>query len=194
MKAAIYARVSTRDKDQNPETQLLRLRKLADELGYEQQVFVDHASGKDLNRPAWQEMMRGVRRGRFKAVLVLRIDRAFRSVVDGALTLQEFDALGVRFIPCHERHFDTGTPIGKAAVQMAMVWAELERETIRLRVKDGLSRAVQEGKRLGRPRRRLGRERAVQAVDTHGGIPAAAAALRVSESTLRRRLSKTQVN
>ena len=76
---------------------------------------------------------------------------------------------------------------------MSMVWAELERETIRSRVKDGLSRAVHEGKRLGRPRRRLGRERAIQAVQEHGGITAAAAALGVSESTLRRRLSKTQV-
>jgi DNA invertase Pin-like site-specific DNA recombinase len=165
---------------------------LADELGYRYETFIDQASGKDLNRPAWQEMMGSIRRGRFKAVLVLRIDRAFRSVIDGALTLQEFEALGVRFIPSHERHFDTGTPIGKAAVHMSMVSAELERETIRSRVMDGLNRAVQEGKRLGRPRRRLGQDRAIQAVEEHGGIAAAAVALRVSESTLRRRLSKTQ--
>ena len=163
-RVALYVRVSTRDKDQNPETQLVQLRAYAAETGAEFVEYVDHASGKDLNRPAWQDMMKAVRRGHVKIVVVLRIDRAFRSVLDGALTLQELEALGVRFVPLHERMFDTGTPIGRAMIQMSMVWAELERATIRSRVMDGLHRARLEGKRPDPARLPLSSERAEKAV------------------------------
>jgi predicted site-specific integrase-resolvase len=92
MKAVLYARVNTTEHDQNPETQLRILRSFADEEVWladpnETLEFVDHASGGDLNRPAWKEMMKQVRRGSIKAVAVTDIDRAFRSVLDGSSIL-----------------------------------------------------------------------------------------------------------
>ena len=70
----------------------------------------------------------------------------------------------MRFVPLHERMFDTGTPIGRAMIQMSMVWAELERATIRSRVMDGLHRARLEGKRPDPARLPLSSERAEKAV------------------------------
>ena len=192
-RAALYARVSTRDKDQNPETQLIQLRNLAEVEGWEAEEFVDYASGKDLNRPGWGQMIKLVRRGRFQVVAVTALDRAFRSVLDGSLVLRELNDIGVRFLPLRERSMDTGSPFGRAMVQMSLVWAELEREIIRERVIQGLDRARAEGKKLGRPRLRLSSERARRILVVHGNDEISAAqSLGVSRSTLRRRISSSQ--
>ena len=194
MKAALYARVSTTEHDQNPETQLRILRAFASEEGWitepnEALEFVDHASGGDLNRPAWKVMMKQVRRGSIKAVAVTDIDRAFRSVLDGSSILAELDALNVRFVPLGQRGFDTNTPLGKAAIQMSLVWAELMRAELPAKIKAGQARARVEGRHPGRPRRRLNQGTARAAVLEHGGnITAAARALKVPRSTLQSRL------
>ena len=91
MRVAIYARVSTRDKDQNPETQLRPLREHLGGLGNVQFVgeFVDTASADDLRgRRDWRRLLELVRRRRVDVIIVWRLDRAFRSVVDGATTLE----------------------------------------------------------------------------------------------------------
>jgi DNA invertase Pin-like site-specific DNA recombinase len=192
-RVALYARVSTRDKEQNPETQLIQLRRLAEAEGWVEEEFVDYASGKNLNRPSWSQMMKLVRRGRFQVVAVAALDRAFRSVLDGALTLRELDDIGVRFVPLRERSMDTGSPFGKAMVQMSLVWAELEREIIRHRVMEGLERARAEGKKLGRPRLRLSSDRAIRILAEHGDDEISAAeSLGVSRTTLRRRINSGQ--
>ena len=51
IKIGLYARVSTRDKDQNPENQLMKLREFCKNKGWEYKEYVDYASGKDPNRP-----------------------------------------------------------------------------------------------------------------------------------------------
>lgn len=87
---------------------------------------------------------------------------------------------------------DTGSPFGKAMVQMSLVWAELEREIIRQRVIEGLDRARKEGKKLGRPRVRLSSQRAQQVLIAHGANEVSAAkSLGISRSTLRRRTTPT---
>ena len=192
LRAALYARVSTPEgTDQNPETQLVALREYASGEGLAYKEYVDHASGRDLNRPAWQQMMVDINAGRVDLVVVLRIDRAFRSVLDGATTLAHLDALGVRFLPLAERAFDTGTPGGKAMIQISLVWAELERALIGARVREGQHRARLEGRKPGRRRLPLSSTRARRALADAGGSEAAAArALGVDRATLRRRLGK----
>ena len=169
IRAALYARVSTRDGDQDPTNQLLTLRERAERNGWVTTEFIDEASGKDLNRPSWQKLMGLVRRGRFDIVIVTAIHRAFRSVSDGSVVLAELDALGVRFVPLRERAMDTGSPFGKAMIQMAMVWAELENSITRERIMAGLKRARAEGKHIGRPRLRLSVKRARSVILRHGG-------------------------
>ena len=189
IKAALYGRVSTRDKEQNPETQLLILRDWAQRQGLAGTEFVDYASGGNLNRPGWQNMMAAVRAGKFDVIAVLRLDRAFRSVVDMHSTLSDLDARGVRFAAVTQP-VDTGTAIGRLLINVLGSVAEFERDITRERIMEGLARSRREGKRPGPKRKPLSGERARRAVNEHGSEVKAAAVLGVSRSLLKRRLSE----
>src|SRR5262245_20139375 len=114
MKAALYARVSTKNNGQNPETQLLPLREYAAKRGFEVvQESVDlGVSGSKDRRPELDRLMKAARSMEFDAVLVARFDRFARSTRHLVVTLEEFNALGIDFISLNES-VDTSTPMGK---------------------------------------------------------------------------------
>ena len=151
-RVALYARVSTKNHAQDPETQLLALREYAKARGLE--VFGEYVdvgiSGSKDSRPALNQLMEDARKRRFDAVLVARFDRFARSTRHLVLALEEFNALGVDFISLSES-VDTSTPMGKMVYTVIAAVAELERSLIRERVVMGLQRAKAQGKRLGRP-------------------------------------------
>ena len=153
MKVALYARVSTSDRDQNPETQLVALREFADVNGWiVYKEYIDTASANDLRgRKAWRQLLDDGARKRFEAVVVFKLDRAFRSVKDMYDTLSAWDLVGVDFRSIREQ-FDTGTPIGRLLMTMLAAIAEFELELIRERVRAGMERARKQGIKLGRPR------------------------------------------
>lgn len=154
MKVAIYARVSTDDKDQNPETQLLPLREFAGAHAdwHVAAEYVDHASSTDLRRrTAWRDLLDAAAKRKFDVLLVWRIDRAFRSVLDAATTLERLRTWGVGLRSYQEPWLDTTSPFGEALYYVTAAYAQLERETLRERVKAGMERARREGKRVGRP-------------------------------------------
>ena len=153
MKVALYARVSTVDKDQDPETQLMALRDYCRAQGWEvTREYVDRVSARDLaHRKAWLKLLDDAARKRFKAVVVFKLDRAFRSVKDMHDTLATWDALGIAFKSIREQ-FDTGTAVGRLLLNLLAAVAEFELEMIRERVKAGMDRARRQGKRIGRPR------------------------------------------
>ena len=159
--AAVYARVSTRDKEQNPDTHLLALREHAARRSYTiVEEYVDNGfSGSKTCRPALDRLMKDARRGRFDAAIVWRFDRFGRSVKQLVLALEEFRALEVGFISLSES-IDTTTPMGKMIFTVLGAVAELERNLIKERVHLGISRARKEGKQLGRPKRIFDREKA----------------------------------
>lgn len=188
---ALYARVSTRDKNQNPETQLIQLRDWAQRQGAEFTEFVDLASGKDLNRPAWKDLTTEWRKGRIDTIAVVRLDRAFRSVTDMHTCFDEWDGRGIRFASITQP-VDTGTPTGKLLTTVLGAVAEFERDLTRERVKEGLARAKRDGKKLGRPKARLSAFRASKVLsEKNGDWSKAAESLGVSESTLRRRVRES---
>ena len=154
MKVAIYARVSTSDKDQDPETQLLAIRQYCAAQGWEiTETYVDHASARDLlQRTAWRDLLAAVgkRTRGFDAVVVFKLDRAFRSVKEMHDTLAAWDAAKVGFNSVRE-HFDTKTALGRLMISILGALAEFELETIRERVIAGMDRAKEQGHRLGRP-------------------------------------------
>ena len=152
MKVAIYARVSTSDKNQDPETQLIYLRDYCTAQGWEvYREYVDKASATDIaHRIAWRELLDDAAKHRFKAVLVFKLDRAFRSVKHMHDTLHTWEMLEIAFKSQREQ-FDTGTPVGRLMLNMLAALAEFELELIRERVKAGIERARRQGKRIGRP-------------------------------------------
>ena len=152
-RVALYARVSTKNHAQDPETQLLALRDYAQARRlkvFSEYVDIGISGGKD-SRPALNKLMDDAKRRRFDAVLVARFDRFARSTRHLVLALDEFNALGVDFISLSES-IDTSTPMGKMVYTVIAAVAELERSLIRERVIMGLQRAKAQGRQLGRPR------------------------------------------
>jgi DNA invertase Pin-like site-specific DNA recombinase len=94
--------------------------------------------------------MRAARRREIDAIVVWRLDRWGRSLVDLITTLQELQELGVGFISLHEA-LDFTTPTGRAMAGMLAVFAEFERGILRERVKAGIAEARRRGKQHGRP-------------------------------------------
>ena len=152
MRVALYARVSTSDKDQDPETQLIALRDLCRANRWEVSgEYVDNASARDLaHRKAWRELLDDCAKRKCKVVMVFKLDRAFRSVKDMHDTLATWELLGVEFRSLREQ-FETNTAVGRLLLNLLAAVAEFELEMIRERVKAGMDRARRQGKRIGRP-------------------------------------------
>jgi len=141
-------RVST--VDQHPETQLLDLRQMAAQRGFEiVREYTDRISGAKARRPGLDEMMRDARRGRFDVVLVWASDRIARSVKHFLDVLDELNRLNIEFVSFREQ-LDTGGPLGRAVVVIIGAIAELERNLIIERVRAGMRRARLEGRHIGR--------------------------------------------
>ncbi len=154
MKVAVYGRVSTSDKEQDPITQLLPLREFVKAQGWDTfQEYVDQAPATDLlHRTAWRGLLQDASRRRFDLVLVWRMDRAFRSVLDAATTLERLRTWGVGLRSYTEPWLDTTSPFGEALYYITVAYAQLERGILRERVKAGMDRARKQGHRIGRPR------------------------------------------
>jgi DNA invertase Pin-like site-specific DNA recombinase len=147
-RAFLYARVST--FDQNPETQLLDLRRLAEQRGFEMAgEYVDKISGAKAKRPALDQMLAAAHRRECDVVLVWAADRLARSVRHFLEVLDTLNHLGIEFVSFRE-NLDTGGPLGRAVVVIVSAVAELERNLIIERVRAGLRRAKLEGRQLGR--------------------------------------------
>ena len=114
MRVAAYARVSTSDRNQEPETQLVAIRDCCAAQSWDLvEVYVDEASASDLRRRAsWRKLMDDAAKRKFQAVVVFKLDRAFRSVKDMHDTLSAWEAVGVSFRSVREQ-FDTSTAMGR---------------------------------------------------------------------------------
>ena len=150
-RAAIYARVSTVDERQDPETQLPQLREYAERRGFPvAREYVDHASGSRNDRGQYRAMLEAARRRQFDALLVWRYDRFARSLRELVNALSEFEGLGIDFVSYNEGA-DTTTPQGKLLFGIMASLAKFERSLIAERVKAGMQRAKAQGKHTGRP-------------------------------------------
>lgn len=136
-----YVRVST--EEQNTARQEIMLR----ELGVDE-LFVDRASGKNADRPELNRMMNFVRRG--DTVIVESISRFARNTRDLLDLVEQLTAKQVEFVSRKEA-IDTTTPTGKFMLTVFAAVAELEREYILQRQREGIAIAKQQGKYRGRP-------------------------------------------
>ncbi len=144
-------------------------------------------SGSKEKRPALDQLMKDAQRRRFDAVLVAKFDRFARSTRHLIQALEQFNALGVDFISLSES-IDTSTPMGKMVFTVIGAVAELERSLIQERVVMGIQRAKKQGKRLGRPKV-LANRLHIQALHEEGlSSRQIASRLKLSPSTVLRRL------
>lgn len=155
MRAAIYARVSTSDKDQNPETQLWALRTFIQAQGWRAAgEYVDEASATNLRgRAQWRALLDAASRRQIDLVVCWKLDRCFRSVLDANTTLQNLKRWGVGLRSYTESMIDTasGSPWSEMLFNLMATFAQFERGLISERTRAGMARA--QGKHVGRPRK-----------------------------------------
>lgn len=150
---ALYARVST-DK-QTTDNQILRLNDWAERSGWEvYDRYIDVASGKLARRPAIDRMLSDAKAHYFNLVVAVKLDRLGRSVVNLRSVVEELTGYGVQ-IKMLDQDIDTTTASGRFMLTILSAVAELERELISERTKDGLARAEKEGKKIGRKKAEL---------------------------------------
>lgn len=148
---AIYARQSIDKKDSiSIESQIEFCKKeFPNENNFK--IYADKGfSGKDTERPKFKEMIEDIKTGNINKVVVYKLDRISRSLLDFAKIINLFKKYNVDFISTTEK-FDTGNPIGKAMLYIIMVFAELERETIQKRITDNYYARGKKGMFLGGP-------------------------------------------
>jgi DNA invertase Pin-like site-specific DNA recombinase len=156
---ALYARVSTLDKQQNPEYQLKELRDYCQRhqltVGRE---YVDvGVSGSKESRPELNRLMNAIKAGEYTHVIVWKFDRFARSAAHLLKALDTLTKSGVQFVSLTEG-VDTATPMGKFMLTILGAVGELERSMIIERVKSGMRHAKTHGTKSGQP---IGRKRQV---------------------------------
>ncbi len=146
---AIYARQSIDKKDSiSIETQIDLCRRFADG---ECRIYSDKGySGKNIDRPQFTRLLEDIRSGAVDKLVVYKLDRISRSLHDFSDLMELFRQHDVEFASTVET-FDTSTPIGRAMLGIIMVFAELERENILMRVKDNYYARGEKGLYLGGP-------------------------------------------
>src|ERR1035438_2070209 len=159
MRVALYARVSTCN-GQSPEMQLAELREYVSRRGWE--IFGEYVdqgvSGSKESRPELNRLMADAHRRHFDSVLCWKVDRFGRSLKHLVNALADLDSYGVAFVSLRD-NLDLSTPTGRLMFQIIGAMAEFELSLTKERVKCGLVNARANGKRLGRPRRVVDRDR-----------------------------------
>ncbi|GAA0177140.1 recombinase family protein [Clostridium sediminicola] len=151
MKAAIYSRKSLfTGKGESIENQIELCRNYGDRLNIDEYfIYEDEGfSGGNTKRPQFQQLLKDAKANKFDYLICYRLDRISRNVADFSSTLELLQENNISFVSIREQ-FDTSTPMGRAMVYIASVFAQLERETIAERVKDNMLQLAKTGRWLG---------------------------------------------
>lgn len=176
-----YVRVSTKEQNTARQEELMKLLEV-------DRVYIDKMSGKDMERPFLQEMMNFVREG--DSVVVESISRFVRNTKDLLELTEQLSNKHVQFISQKE-NIDTNTPAGKFMLTIFGAVAELEREYIRQRQREGIEIAKQQKKYKGRPAKQLDTFDEIYQQWKSGNLTATSASmqLNISRSTFYRKVT-----
>ena len=152
-RAFLYARVSTEEQSQDSHYSLAlqeeRCRDYAKQKGWRvAEARKDVGSGRDADRPGYQDLLRAMGRGDIDVVITYRLDRLSRSVKDIYAFLEQTREAGVGFVSTSES-FDTTTAMGRAMLGVAAVFSQLTREVVAENTRDGLAKRARCGKYNG---------------------------------------------
>jgi putative DNA-invertase from lambdoid prophage Rac len=191
VRAGLYARVSTHDQQTLP-LQLAAMRDYVASRGWKTAIEIqDVGSGASL-RPQREELLKAARRRELDRIVVWRLDRWGRSLLDLVITLEELASLNVGFVSLSEA-LDLTTPSGRALAGMLAVFAEFERDILRDRVRAGIAQARKEGRPHGRPPSVRKYVPQVRALATKGLTKSEISPrLRISRTSVRRFLSQRE--
>lgn len=193
MKVGVYARVSTEKQEESLEEQVKMLKAFCKANGYEiYNVYSETRSGAKSNREKFIELMRDVEARKFEAVVVFKLDRFARSMLDLLTNVEKLKEHEVDFISVND-HIETNTPQGKLIFHIMGALAEFERALIYDRTKVGIERAKREGKVCHRPRKEINLDRVIDRYNKGIPLTEIAAIEHVSYGTLRNRLREAGI-
>jgi DNA invertase Pin-like site-specific DNA recombinase len=145
MKVAIYVRVSTEDQDYASQIELCK--KHCEVKGWEiYKVYQDVFTGASASRPSFNQMLEDMRKYKFNAIVVTKLDRIGRSLQHLLSLFDELNTKGIQFVAVTQ-NIDTTTSAGKLQMQIMGAFAEFERNLISERTKEGLKGKANVGKR-----------------------------------------------
>lgn len=150
---ALYCRVSTDEQAREGvslDEQQERLKAYCRAMGWNEEplLFIDDGySAKNLDRPELNRLLQEVKKGTISKILVTKLDRLSRRLLDLLKLIDTFQEYNVSFISISES-FDTNTPSGRLTLQVLGAVAEFERERIRERVFENMLHAARQGKWL----------------------------------------------
>jgi len=187
IRCAIYARVSTRDKGQDPENQLEQLREYCRRQGWTiAGEYIDHETAKHGNRNAFKRLFDDASRRAFDVLVVWALDRLTREGVwETFAYVRKLAGYGVQFESFTEAHFRTTGPAGELMLAIAAWIAKQERIRIVERTKAGIERARKAGKSIGRPKVVFDRARLAEMRKAGASWRTIASALGISTGTAR---------
>ena len=188
MKIALYARVSTKDKGEDTENQLVQLREFAAKQGWQvMREYIDHETGGTSDREQFQAMFTDASRRKFDLLLFWSLDRLSR---EGALeTLQHLNRLtshGVDYKSYTEQYLDSCGIFKDAIISIMATLAKQERVRLSERTKAGLAIARSKGRRIGRPRLKVHSSEIARLKAQGLSLRAIGRELGVSEGSVRR--------
>jgi DNA invertase Pin-like site-specific DNA recombinase len=195
MRICLYARVSTKDKGQDHENQLEELREFVSRKAGDgwtiTQEYVDKASGKTADRPAFRQLFEDASRKKFDLVLFWSLDRFSREgVLETLQHLQRLSSHGVEWFSYREEYLRSIGVFKEAVLAILSAIAKQERIRLSERVHAGLARARKrlnaEGRDLGRPRVIVNHQKVWDLRDQGFSIRKVAAALKLSHGTVQR--------
>ncbi len=153
MKIAIYSRKSKfTGKGESIDNQIDMCKEYANKhfenieefFIYEDEGF----SGGNTHRPEFQKLILDAKKKKYDALICYRLDRISRNVSDFSGTIESLNKYNIDFVSIKEQ-FDTSTPMGRAMMYIASVFAQLERETIAERIRDNMVQLAKTGRWLG---------------------------------------------
>ena len=145
---AVYARQSFDKKDSISIESQIEFCEYELKGGSYQEYKDKGYSGKNADRPDFQRLLRDIEAGLIAKVVVYKLDRINRSILDFSRLMELFQRYGVEFVSSTEK-FDTSTPMGRAMLNICIVFAQLERESIQQRVTDAWHSRCQKGFKMG---------------------------------------------
>ncbi|MGE3607982.1 MAG: recombinase family protein [Bacteriovoracaceae bacterium] len=151
-RACLYIRCSTNHHEQKPELQADELRAYCKARGWQiAGEIIDHGfSGSSTKRPGLKRLQQLTSSRKVDIVVVVKLDRLFRSMKDLLITIQEYSDLGIDLVSIRDQ-VDLTTASGRLMVHILGAFAEFEKDLIRERTMAGLDHARAKGKILGRP-------------------------------------------
>jgi DNA invertase Pin-like site-specific DNA recombinase len=193
MKIGLYARVSTKDKGQETENQLVQLREFAAKQGWQiTREYVDRETGGTSDRVQFQAMFADAGRRKFDLVLFWSLDRLSREgVLETLQHLNRLTSYGVGYKSFTEQYLDSCGIFKDAVIGILAVIAKQERVRLSERTKAGLAIARSKGRQLGRPRLQVQPTEIARLQSSGLSLRAIGRELGISEGSVRRLTSAT---